>query len=113
MSRSGQALFEEIEANKAGIRLMWDLTPEEVLSLVDVTIEKSRLVHDEVAKSVDNPTWETTLGLFTKDDSLTHVVESICTFPQHVSENKALRDACTTAEEKLSAFQVALVSYYA
>ncbi len=41
-----------------------------------------------------------------EDEVLTSVLESVCTFPQHVASAQAIRDASTKAEEQLSAFSV-------
>ncbi|KAK9816736.1 hypothetical protein WJX72_004381 [[Myrmecia] bisecta] len=100
------SLLDQIVDDKAVVKLRFNLTPDQILSLAGSLIERSRAVYDAVAKAVDNPTWETTLGALAEDDARFSVVESMCTFPKDVSSDKAIRNAATEAASKLSAYGV-------
>lgn len=92
--------------------LRWDLSAPNILSLADELITHSRAAYDQVAASRSAPSWETTLSPINTDDIIFRVVESMCTFPQHVSTDKEIRDASTEADNKLSAYSVELESRF-
>jgi len=104
--KSGVDIYTEIATTATPIRLRWNLSAQQLLDLTNHTIEKSRAVYDAVAQSVTSPSWEATMQPMINDEILTSVLESVATFPQHVSANKEIRDASTKCEELLSAFGV-------
>ncbi len=67
-------------------------------------------MYDAVALTVATPSWAATMQAMIDDEAIMQVIESMCTFPQHVSASKDVRDAATTADEKISAFNVRLAN---
>ncbi|KAG5421917.1 PRD1 [Candida metapsilosis] len=76
----------------------WNQTPQEVLQLAKEYATKEKSLFDTVA-SIEDPTVENVLNPFTKfyDESAFPIGQ--LSFYQHVSADKALRDASTEAEQ--------------
>lgn len=107
------AVLEQLNTRGAKqVHLDWTLGAENIVSLAEELIQHSRAVYDKIAATKAQPSWEATVAPATYDDIYFHVVQSICTFPQHVSADKAVRDASTQADEKLSAYQVEVSCRY-
>ena len=91
---------------------MWDLTPEEIAALTEAAIAHCRAAYDSVANAGDNLTFSSTLLVMEAADTDIHCCESVCTFPKHMSTDKAIRDAANEAEKKFDAFGVECTMRY-
>ncbi|ORY48950.1 zincin [Rhizoclosmatium globosum] len=94
-------------ASHAFVRLRHALTPEAIHDLAEETIAYTKDVNDKVAALKDGEhTYENTLLPFAEEDKLLTPLATSFDFPQHTSANKALRDASSAADTKVSAFNV-------
>jgi len=103
------------EAGCAKALPLWDLTPEEITALADAYIGHAKAGFDAVAvagaaDSGQPASWNSICAPLCADDIVGSIVDSTCTFPSHVSADKAVRDASNEAEKKLRAFQVETAS---
>lgn len=105
----GAALLEEV-LSASPVRLRWDLSIAQVEALAGAMVERSKAAVDAVvaAHASGAPlTWLTVGAPLCEEDAEFGLVDSSCTFPGHVSTDKALRDACTAVNTSLSAYAVA------
>eukprot|EP00911_Craspedida_sp_UC1_P002179 UC1_evm3s1668 len=116
-ARTGAELLARVQSQltSAGCSdalVMWDLTPAEIGDLADAYIAHAKGVYDAAAAAGRSatPSWQNVCEPMCRIDILASIVDSCCTFPQHVSANKSTRDASTAAEQKLSAFNVETAS---
>lgn len=116
-ARTGTSLLEGLRSKLTAAGCtealpQWDLTPAEIEGLTDAYIAHATTVYDGVAASGAGaaPSWNGVCRPMCYEDILGSIVDSTCTFPQHVSADKAIRDASTAAEQKLRAFQVETAS---
>ncbi|EFC43983.1 predicted protein [Naegleria gruberi] len=87
--------------------LVFDLTPEQIEKETAALIEKSRAVHDSVAKLAESErTFQSVVLPIAQDEAYFSVHENNVTFPSYVSPDKAVRDAASAAEEKISEFTI-------
>ena len=107
------AFLESVIGDVSPVKLRWDVQPERVGRLAEALIRRSKAAYDGVAATLAVEgaaaapnTWANTMAPLSDDDGQTASLESILTFPGHVSPDKALRDACTAAEMALSAYGV-------
>lgn len=78
----------------------WNQTPQEVLQLANDLAAKEKSLFDSIA-SVEDPTIENVLNPFTRFHNEAEFPTNQVLFYQHVSADKALRDASTEAEQIL------------
>lgn len=78
----------------------WNQTPQEVLQLASELAVKEKGLFDSIA-SVEDPTIENVLNPFIKFHNEAEFPTNQVLFYQHVSADKALRDASTEAEQIL------------
>jgi len=71
-------------------------------------MDSSKAKFDAVvaAHAANSLTWDSIVAPLAQEDAEFSTVESVATFPGHVATDKALRDACTDADTKLSAYAV-------
>ena len=104
----GDALVASLLA-KAPVRLQWNLTTAQVSALAEAIIARSKKACDAVVAAHTGGaalTWENSLGVLAADDAEFSTLESVATFPSHTATSKPLRDACSEADTKLSAYAV-------
>lgn len=93
----------------APVYLRWNLTPAQVEGLAAALERRSQAQIDSVVATHASGaalTWDNSMGVLDLEDAEFAVLESSVTFPGHVSTDKALRDACTEADTKLSKYAV-------
>jgi thimet oligopeptidase len=95
--RTGQQLLNLI-SESSPIKLRWDLNSAEIVALAKVTCAKVREEYAAIAACQTNPTFANTIQAMSDTDTWADVIENMCTFPQHTSPDKELRDASTEAE---------------
>jgi len=104
----GDALLEELLA--AGpVRLRWDLSSAQMDALAAALIARCKGKCDSVAAahaSGAELTWKNCMQPLIEEDAEFSVLESVATFPGNVSADKDLRDTCTNADTRLSAYSV-------
>ncbi|CAE8722725.1 unnamed protein product [Polarella glacialis] len=108
----GDALVEEM-LSSTPVRLRWNLSAQQIDALAESLIERSKAKADFVASAHASGvplTWDNCLQPLVDEDNEWSVLESIATFPGQVSTDKALRDTCTAADIRLSAFAVEVSS---
>mmetsp|Transcript_18920 Transcript_18920/g.40817 ORF Transcript_18920/g.40817 Transcript_18920/m.40817 type:complete len:718 (-) Transcript_18920:432-2585(-) len=105
----GDALLTSILACTP-VKLRWDLSVQEVEALGSALIKRcNTLLDNAVSAHTDSAqavTWAGVMQPLVEADAEFGVVESVCTFPGHVSADKAVRDACTAADTRLSAYAI-------
>ncbi|ODQ80313.1 hypothetical protein BABINDRAFT_161269 [Babjeviella inositovora NRRL Y-12698] len=79
---------------------VWNHTAEQILAEADQLIAANTQLYDTIA-AITEPTFENVFAPFVKAENEERGPESIITFYQQVSTDKAIRDASTQAEEKL------------
>jgi len=101
-------LIHSTLSTNAHVKLRWDLTKEDVIAMAEAAIVRSRDTQDGIVRAVEegNTAWGATFGKLAEDEAFQYVMDSVCTFPQHASTDKELRDAATEADKKLSAYDV-------
>eukprot|EP00697_Spironema_sp_BW2_P011434 gnl/Spiro4/27117_TR13490_c0_g1_i1.p1 gnl/Spiro4/27117_TR13490_c0_g1~~gnl/Spiro4/27117_TR13490_c0_g1_i1.p1 ORF type:complete len:748 (+),score=216.92 gnl/Spiro4/27117_TR13490_c0_g1_i1:171-2246(+) len=102
----GVELLNSIRGSRDPIKSRFDLSPTQISSLAAALIDASRRELDAVAASRASPSWRSTIAPLVSLDACFSVVEKSCTFPQHVSPNKEIREASVAADTVLSDFQV-------
>mmetsp|Transcript_26931 Transcript_26931/g.83797 ORF Transcript_26931/g.83797 Transcript_26931/m.83797 type:complete len:654 (-) Transcript_26931:78-2039(-) len=88
--------------------MRWDLATQDVEALAGALMDRSKAHIDRVvaAHASGDLTWASCMEPLLQEDVEWSVLESVATFPGHVSSDKALRDVCTDVDTKLSAFAV-------
>lgn len=86
-------------------RMWFDLTPEAISALSKDVMESKRSTLDAVADKRPVTTASTIFAIASNDAALASL-ESMVDFPQHVSTDKAVRDASAAAATELAAFDV-------
>ncbi|KAL9651480.1 hypothetical protein ABK040_001427 [Willaertia magna] len=87
--------------------LIFDLTAEQIEKECEELIKRSREIQDKVANIPENErTFDNVILPLAYDEGFTSTFESSLTFPSYVSTDKAIRDAGSKAEEKLSEFAI-------
>lgn len=90
-----------------GNRLHWDLTPEYITQEADRLIADSKAVYDAVGSLDPSAVTYDNVVKALADDTCSYLTHrNLLDFPQHVSVDKALRDASVAADKKLSEFDV-------
>ena len=93
----------------APVKLRWNLSVAEIAG-ASAAIERRCKAHCDSVVSAHTSgaqlTWANTCGVLDQEDGEFSVLESIVTFPGHVSPDKSLRDACTQADTQLSTYSV-------
>ncbi|XP_033636592.1 thimet oligopeptidase-like isoform X3 [Asterias rubens] len=88
-------------------RLRWDLTPEDINTKAEELIKQCKAVYDAVGSlKKDALNYENTLQALANNDCEYGVHRNMLDFPQHTSPDKAMREASTEADKKLSDFDV-------
>mmetsp|Transcript_22645 Transcript_22645/g.70513 ORF Transcript_22645/g.70513 Transcript_22645/m.70513 type:complete len:714 (-) Transcript_22645:155-2296(-) len=104
----GDALLQESLA-ASPVRLRWDLSPAQVDALAEAVMARSKAKCDAVASAHASGaalTWETCMQPLVEEDAEFSVMDSVLTFPGHVAADKTLRDTCTAADTRLSAYAI-------
>lgn len=102
------ALVEAILASSP-VKLRWDLSVAQVQALAAAIERRDKAYCDAVvaAHASGAPlTWANTIAVLDRSDAEFGVLETMATFPGHVSTSKDLRDACTEADDVLSKYSV-------
>eukprot|EP01062_Namystynia_karyoxenos_P079625 TRINITY_DN8430_c0_g1_i1.p1 TRINITY_DN8430_c0_g1~~TRINITY_DN8430_c0_g1_i1.p1 ORF type:complete len:712 (+),score=252.46 TRINITY_DN8430_c0_g1_i1:93-2138(+) len=108
MASAGEQIVEEAMASKDPVKLRWDLSKSAVASLADVLIQRSKQTLDRVVAAAGRGqlTWEAILQPIADDEACGDALANSCCFPQYVSPDKALREACADAERALRKYSV-------
>ncbi|KAI8326244.1 zincin [Martensiomyces pterosporus] len=88
-----------------GTVLNFNLSPQDIHSLVDALIARGKKIQDAVAAQA-SPTFENVIVPLATRENDQGADYSVVTFLQNVSTDKEIRDASTEAEEKLDAFEI-------
>lgn len=90
------------------VRLRWGLSVPEIEALTEALMDSSKAKCDAVvaAHAAGRLTWESIMAPLVAEDAEFATAESVATFPGQVAADKALRDACTDADTKLSAYAI-------
>ena len=103
----GDALLKRVLAS-APVRLQWNLDVPSVEALSSSLMAASKKLIDAAvaAHAAGSVSWDSIMAPLCEEEGIFSTVESVCTFPSHVSTDKALRDACSAADSTLSAYAV-------
>lgn len=89
-------------------KLRWNQSPTEIIRGANEAVQRLRSVYDAVSKSAasNNVSVETILTPVIEAETEYASVRAMFEFPQHVSPDKAARDASHDAAKTLSSFDV-------
>lgn len=85
----------------------WVHTPEEILQQAKAYVESEKKFHDHIA-SIEQPTVENVLIPTAERENSVYLDVNQLTFYQHVSPDKAVRDALTEAEQLIEEAEIEL-----
>jgi len=87
--------------------MRWDLKPEEISVQADLLMKISQAVYDSIgALKAEDVTYDNVIKALGDNSVEYENVRNMLDFLQHVSPDKALRDASVTSDKKLSEFDV-------
>lgn len=90
-----------------GISFQWNMKKEDIEKKVDELIENSRKTYDAVGQlPKGDANYNNVVKALADNQSVYDTKRNVLDFPQHVSEDKEIREACTNADKKLSDFEV-------
>ncbi len=105
----GDELLASILSSASPVKLRFGLSIAETEALGEALMKRSRATLDGVAEvhSRGDPlAWDQVCAPLCATEAEWGVLETLCTFPRHVSTDKQLRDACTEVDTKMSKFAV-------
>eukprot|EP00794_Sanderia_malayensis_P002826 gene2826-3267_t len=90
-----------------GISFSWNAKKEDIEKETESLIAQAKSVYDSVAKlSPENATYNNVVKVLADSKVAYDTRRNVLDFPQHVSPDKEIREACTNADKKLSDFEV-------
>ncbi|EGD75641.1 Thop1 protein [Salpingoeca rosetta] len=88
----------------------WDMSAPAIVEAAKAFSDTALETCAKIAAAKEKPTWDSVCALKTQLDLQFHVLDSILTFPQHVSTNEEVRKAAREADKILSDLRVDISS---